>query len=287
MSESSLISEKEEVVTTPNVIVDTAGEIEAMDASAVELKIEEIIDSTNFGDFKLGGLLAKVESDGYWKSYGHASFKAYLQIVEENFGVSYRKQRYLIDIYNKLVNAEIPWEKVSGLGWTKLKELGKVLTAANVDLWVGEAEKLTVLQLQVKVAEAMSADGKAPTLTTDEDMTTAITTFTVKVHEDQKEIIKEALSKARDDTGSDYDGVALEAIAMSYLESGAVATLKTLMAKSSPEEVMDTFEQLWPHFNITVTGATADAEGEADVVISEPIPEEAETSVATSFTEDL
>ena len=53
-----------------------------------------------------------------------------------------RKARYLISIYDNLVTKMIPWEKVSHLGWTKLKDLAPVLTPENVDEWVAKAEKL-------------------------------------------------------------------------------------------------------------------------------------------------
>ena len=121
----------------------TATEIEGLTkakALAEAVKLHTNVDNTYF---RLGGILAKILENKWFDD--HETFGEY---VEETFGFKERKARYLIEIYVELVNQRIPHEKVSILGWTKIKMLAKHLDVNNVDEWVERASSLSVRELE-------------------------------------------------------------------------------------------------------------------------------------------
>lgn len=248
---SEAIMEKtSEAKAVPDVIEDTVAEIENLSKDAAFASIGKLNDSSNFNNFRLGGVLSSIQKNQWWQEQGHESFKS---CIEDAYGMEYRKAMYLMGIYNNLVESEVPWSKVSDIGWTKLKELAAILTKENVDEWVEIAKDHTAIQLQARVREAkkgtLASSGSEPT-------SSDITTFSVKVHGDQKETIKDAVDKAKAEAETEFDGVALEAICISYLSGGKVAkvpSFKEAMATMEPEEVLQTFSAIWPDIDLKVT----------------------------------
>ncbi len=247
----------EQVITKDEVpevdlIVETAKEINALDKETAFEVVPSLIDSVDFSYFKLGGVLSAIQDNDWWNGES-PTFRSF---IEDNFGLHYRKGMYLIKIYDGLVEAEIPWHKVSGLGWTKLKELADILTQENCDEWVAKAESMTTLNLQAAVkafkAGDLSTDG-----TTDPD-SSGVSTITFKVHPDQKETINEAVDQAMEDSDTEFKGVALEAICMNFLAGGSTKeapkalSLQGTMEKYSYEQVLEAFEAIWPEIAVTV-----------------------------------
>jgi len=241
----------ESTETEADLIGDIASEIENITKEAAFEMVPGLIESVDFSYFKLGGVLSVIQDNGWWEGESD-TFKLF---IPEKFGLQYRKAMYLINIYDSLVEAEIPWHKVSGLGWTKLKDLADILTNENVDEWVELANELTFLNLKERIkafkAGELSTDG-----TTDPD-SSGVSTITFKVHPDQKETIKNAVDKALEDADTEFKGVALEAICLNFLAGGNTGkqkamSLKGTMEKYSPQQVLEAFEAIWPEINITV-----------------------------------
>lgn len=246
------VSEEVKQSTTDDFLLTTAHQIENLTEEQAFSAVEQLLDKQGEDDFRLGGLLATIQSHGWFG--GYASFK---EMVQTKYGLHYRKAMYLIQIYTDLVKNQIPWEKVKGLGWTKLKEIAPILTQENVDEWVAKALVLTVLQLQEAVKAHLN---KGTDADEGDTITSTVTTMTFKVHQDQKETIRSALDKAKAEAGTEFDTVALEAICIGYL-GGATdvnasevskPTLKDLMKGMSPEDVLMVFEQCFPEINLTV-----------------------------------
>lgn len=242
--------EKEVAATETDIIVQTAKEIGDLDRDTALEVVPSLIDSVDFSYFKLGGVLSTIQDNDWWEGEA-GTFKEFIQ---DNFGLHYRKAMYLINIYDKLVESGIPWAKVSGVGWTKLKELADILTIDNVDEWVEKANSMTTLNLQAAVkaykAGELSTDG-----TTDPD-SSGVSTITFKVHPDQKETIKQAVEQAMEEASTEFKGVALEAICMNYLAGGSTKkapapSLQSLMEKMDALDVLEAFEVVFPNINIT------------------------------------
>ena len=246
------LMEKDETVEV-DLIVETAKEIGALDKETAFEIVPSLIESVDFSYFKLGGVLHAIQENDWWTG-DSPTFRSF---IEDNFGIHYRKAMYLVKIYDGLVEAEIPWHKVSGLGWTKLKELADILTQENVDEWVAIAAGMTTLNLiaAVKAYKLAQAGGLTTDGTTDPD-TSGVSTITFKVHPDQKETIKEAVDQAMEDSDTEFKGVALEAICMNFLAGGSTKdapkplSLQGTMEKYSAEQVLEAFEAIWPEINV-------------------------------------
>lgn len=259
--------------TSSDVLVQIAHEVETLSQKKAFELVDELIEQRGRNAFKLGGALAvildksKAPGNEEWLE-GQASFK---ELCEQRFKFSYQTAWYLIGIYKHLVGQQIPWSAVKDLGWTKVMVLAyaKVLTAHNAASWVEkvEKEKLTVSQLKCVV------EGGGGTRA-----------LTIKVqHEDQKVAIREALDKAKKESNTKYDAVALHNIAQAYLGNaigmelvGATAAEKPkqktklkeywlsllgkefeemrgdLEADDAPELVLNTFQAQWPTIKVTV-----------------------------------
>ena len=185
---------------------------------------------------------------------GHETFRAF---VETECGLKYRKGMYLIEIYNGLVESGVAWDKVKHLGWTKLSYLASILSVDNVDDWVAVAENLTVLQLIEHIKASTKGDNAANSPEVVDGNTSSTTTMTFKVHQDQKDTIREALDKAKHESGTEFDSVALEAIAMDFLggesKLKSIPTLVELMTGKSIEEVLEAVSNVFPDVTLEAT----------------------------------
>jgi len=237
-----------------DLIVETVSEIESMTKEEAFLIVPSLLENVDFSYFKLGGVLSAIQENGWWE--GHTdNFK---EFIPETFGLHWRKGYYLIRIYDRLVEADIPWAKVSDLGWTKLKELADILTNENVDEWVAKANTLSVLQLiaAVKAFKELGKTGLSTDGTTAPD-SSGVSTITFTVHPDQKETIKQAIDQALDESDTEFKGVALEAICLNYLAGGSTKaaakplSLSGTMEKYTVGQVLDAFEVVFPETNIT------------------------------------
>lgn len=240
---------QEEVVAvgkkSKDLIAVIAQEIESLTKVKALNLADKLSENIEADYFRLGGVL-KVIYESTWFE-GHESFGAF---VSDRFGFQERKAKYLMEIYTHLVTKQIPWEKVAGLGWTKLKDLARVLTAENVDEWVEKATPLTVAELQA-LLKGPAAEGKASDTVSSDSQT-----LKFKFKSDQVETVTSALNKAKAEVNTTYDSVALEAICTGYL-GGSVGvsagkTLEEQMAEAGAEGVLELFDKLFPHINLTV-----------------------------------
>lgn len=247
---------KKKAADDSNVFVSTATAIEKLEKEEAFSRVPELLDSVDFNYFQLGGVLAVIQSNDWAKEEGFDSFR---DLVEHKFGLHYRKAMYLVGIYTSLIEAEVPFDKVAGIGWSKLKEIASVVTPDNVEEWVAKAQDNTVLQLIELVKKAKEGTLQKSDETPDEGPKN-VTTFSVKVHADQKTTIANAIDKAKKEADTEFPGVALEAICMGYLAGASGGTkaakpksLKAVMEGYSYEEVLEAFEVIWPDIDITAT----------------------------------
>jgi Tfp pilus assembly major pilin PilA len=150
----------------------------------------------------------------------------------------------------------VPWKKVKEVGWTKLKEIAKILTQDNVEDWVEKAKVVNTLTLQDMVKkEAASAEGADASQSAE---TEKVTTKTFKVHAGQKEVIEAAIKKAKETSGTDVDTMALEYICSDYL-AGSASSSKTPAQQLAAtvkgldiEVVMHIIDEAFPDFDFMV-----------------------------------
>lgn len=191
--------------------------------------------------FVLGGILKRIHENNWYEDY--ESFGEY---VAETFGFKERKARYLMEIYEELTFNRIPWEKVSILGWTKIKMLCKVLAIDNVDEWVEKAGSMSVKELDA-VLNAKD-DSEEKNTSTENN----VKNMTFKLHNEQIDAVNAALSKAKADFGTEYDNVALESVCNNYLGSTQAIDLVALLQAKGLEGALEALEAAYPEADITV-----------------------------------
>lgn len=254
-TEGADTSEGEALGDTDDQIIQTAHEIENLKEDKAFKLVPSLLDDIDRNCFKLGGILSRINSQGWFMDKGYENFRAY---VEAETDVGYRKAMYLIGLYNGLVESGVTWDQVKHLGWTKLKDLAPHLTAENVEEWVAMVDGLTTLQIQElikeKTAGVKSGESSESKATTDAKKTV---TMTFKLHEDQKQTVREALDKCKHETGTEHDNVALEHIALDYLGGESklkqIPSLVELMKGKSAEEVLEAFGEVFPDVEIQAT----------------------------------
>lgn len=233
-----------------DLISTTSTQLENLSQKEAFALVPELHDTVDHAYFKLGGVLAVIQTHEWWKDGGYENFK---QLVENRFGIKYRKAMYLIGIYAALVESGVPYEAFGNIGWTKVKEIASIVTKENVTEWVEKAALLTVLQLQEAVKAVQSGTlAKSDSTPT----TTGVSTFTCKVHDDQKETINKAIEKAMKEADTEHKGVALEAVCMNYLSGAKVAKPKPLLEilkANDPEEILKAFEKAFPDIELSAT----------------------------------
>jgi len=238
------------IAAADDVLVQIVQDISKLDAATAIAAVPALLDGADENYFRLGGVLSAISANKFYETKGYDTFKSF---VEHEYNIQYRKAMYWIQIYDNLIESSVPWNKVKDIGWTKLKELSGILTLDNVDEWVQRAKNSTTLQLIEAINLAKSGSLEKSGIEPVDEHKSEVTTFTVKVHADQKTLIREAIDKAKQEAQTDYDGVALEAICMNYMSGGNVgkpAALETMLAKFTPEDVLLALEKAFPSLEI-------------------------------------
>lgn len=240
---------KKKVEKTGNLILDIAHEVEGLTKTKALNEAERLAENIEINFFKLGGVLKLISDNSWFDSEKDQTFEGF---VHQTYGFQGRKARYLINIYDNLVTKQIPWEKVSHLGWTKVKELAPVLTPENVDEWVTKAEGLTVLELIAVIKGALAPEGAEKAVKTSDD----ITRMTFKLKTDQAEVVTQALAKAKGELHTEFDTVALENICAGYVGGTSVVSkpysLDEVIQTTGFEPLLKRIAELFPAFDITV-----------------------------------
>lgn len=256
----------------PDIISQAAHVIENLDAQGAFAMANELLDGSEFNTFKLGGVLLRVNSEKYFTTIGNEGkgYESFKEFVEIEYGFKYRKAMYLVEIYSAVIELNLTWDKIKHIGWTKLKTLLNsnlnLVTAENIDGWIKKAEGMTVLQLESAVKGATSNNGQA----IENDPGKEVTTMTFKLHPDQKDVLRTALEKAKEQGGFDTDTVALEMIATQFLGSPGFTTstvsaepvaattfdgvsMAETFATLGYAKVLEFFEQAFPTIELSVS----------------------------------
>lgn len=187
-------------------------EIETLDdADEIDKIIREVIKNEGVNDFRLGGLFARLNSVKVFED--GQNFKTFVLDV---YGVQYRKAMYLIANYNAVVGAELTWDDVQELGWTKLAKIVPVLTKDNAKEWIEKAKAVNASTLMKLVAAAMK---EGVTDLSDTKVQKNFKTRTFQLPEDEVEGVDEAIEHAMKLTSTDAKGIALSYVCNEYLNS--------------------------------------------------------------------
>ena len=140
-------------VLAPDPLTCAAHEIENVGEADAHRLAAEIAETSDFEAFRLGGLLARIHRERWYRGAGYPDFRSY---VEARHGFKLRKALYLAAIYESEIDLGLTWQELRPVGWSKLKELVGVVDRDNARDWLATAaaEGMTVLKLHALVQEA-------------------------------------------------------------------------------------------------------------------------------------
>lgn len=247
MSSVELLKKPKSKSEDQDLILDVASELENLTKEEALGLAYDLSQANDQNEFRLGGVFSLIKTNGWFDGY-----KTFGDYVSEVYGTEYRKAMYCIEIYEKLVHAQIPWSKLQGIGWTKTSILAKILTAENVDAWVAKALDVNckTLKLLVKGGDVTAKDEEVK-------ITSDVTKVTLVFHPDQKAIFDQAVDKSKAEGNFDTTTVALEHICLGYLGEVVPLPAKGLPLKEQMvavgfEKVLDFFQEIWPNITLTV-----------------------------------
>jgi hypothetical protein len=165
-------------------------------------------------NFKLGGYLAKVWDEGWYKTEGMSGVQAWSSFVEEQFGIRKAKADYLRNVYNTLVESGITWAQVDDLGWSKIRACYTILTKDNVTDIVEAGRDMNCREFEEYARSLKQKSGSVAT-------PGKIVCRTFKLHSDQLETVDAAIKQMMEESGTAYPSVALEYICLEYLATGS------------------------------------------------------------------
>jgi hypothetical protein len=207
-----------------NPIITFASKIEKVTTRIeVEENIKKFRDAREFDFFKLGGAIAVAQSLFTKKKSEFEGYKNFGHYIEAVHGIPYGKAMHAARMYRKLVDLDVPWSAFENIGWTKVRLLLDVVTKQG---------------------------------------TSTITTKTFKLHEDQKQLVNDAIKKAQAETGSAVEAANIEAICQSYIGAGLLfpdwepaftyAAKHTNDAAALVQKLVAMAQDLFPQLSIAV-----------------------------------
>lgn len=155
------------------------GYIEEKEAAEIRTRIQDLRISIERNYMEMGGCLNDVltkrtkKEVPVWKSWGYDSFNDY---CEKEIGFKSRKGYYILSIWRKIKDGNLPGGVIESVGWSKaalltqLSEAGG-LTAENQDDWMTAAKNKTHEELKqmVQLAREQLEDSESDTQEPEKD----------------------------------------------------------------------------------------------------------------------
>jgi hypothetical protein len=142
-----------------NADIDLIHLIENMNKSDAFTRLDDLAELSEKTFFEIGGVLSKISKNKWFDSC--PSFEDW---ITKNTTYRISKARALIQVYDAVVAAELPWVAIKDIGWTKLRAFARVLTKDNAEHWLGIAKSQGKLDLieQVKKHLVTASEGTEP-----------------------------------------------------------------------------------------------------------------------------
>jgi hypothetical protein len=174
-------------------------------AEKVRKEIETLDHQTDFGFVRLAELLAQVYENGWVSAWGFEDFGAYGSTL--NCGKS--KAYALVRIWSTIAAiTTVPREQLLALGWSKLRELARIIDEENAPELTMQATQLSHREL-TRLVRAQSETSRD----------TGLVTLTFRITPGDAAPVNDALSLASEMFKTEDAGKALGNICLGWLES--------------------------------------------------------------------
>lgn len=261
MSTSDVLMEKDAVsepgFQEPDVVADTVAWVEGLSVEDAEAVTAELIEARELDTFKLGGVLDRVKREKFWNPGSKGpSNESFAWWVEQVHSFSARKARYLIGVYNGIVDSETKWEKVSKIPWTKLRMIAPLLKSLDSLTGDARAKARAANDKLIKLARIHSRSGleiKLKRLNAKESSGEHYEPVSFKLKPDQHENFEAAMKLANEMNEKPFksDAAALDAVCTGFLTgAGKPPTLEQLLKHAGPDTAAELYEKLFPGHSI-------------------------------------
>jgi hypothetical protein len=235
-------------------------EVSSILSNASSLREEAIRakDMVEIGYMKLAKCLYDIYTQNVYQVWDFPNFENY---IDSELQFNYRKAMYLVEIYNKALMLNMDMDRLERLGWTKAKELIRVVDQSNAEEWIEIAENSTAKELNFKVkTEKDSQRDKSSVI----DDTPTITTITLKLGMVEHAIIKDALEESARLINTEDIALAFANICQEWSESKGIVPILTTL-----EDHIEHLERIYGRrLSIQGTISTHEEEEEEDDEVS-------------------
>lgn len=166
-------------------------------------------------------LLAKCLYDIYHQDvfstyWNYSSFEDY---IDKEIQITYRKAMYLVEIYGKAKLLNMDMDRLERMGWSKARELIRIVDESNVEEWMDKAENSTVKELNIQVKKEKDKTADKSSIVEEAPI---ITTITFKLGMAEHAIIDDALQESKSLINSTDLALALANICQEWMEAKGV-----------------------------------------------------------------
>lgn len=174
---------------------------------------ERLVARQDEDDFTLGGVLSHIQRHNLHCKLGYSGTADFQHYIEQELGVKYRKARYLISIYECFSKLGLDEQRLSAMGWSKAKELVRVVTKDNFEALADFAQSHSRREL-IEHLRANYMESNVDTRSA--SARPKKTKLVLSLHNDQATTVTRALEAAKQQAGTDDLNAALEFICAEY-----------------------------------------------------------------------
>lgn len=166
-------------------------------------------------------LLAKCLYDIYHQDVfnTHWNYTSFEDYIDNEIQIAYRKAMYLVEIYGKAKLLNMDMARLERMGWSKARELIRVVDESNVDEWMSKAENCTVKELNIQVKQERDKSSDKSSIVEEAPI---ITTITFKLGMAEHAIIDDALNESKSLINTSDLALALANICQEWMEAKGV-----------------------------------------------------------------
>lgn len=180
-------------------------------------------DMVEFGYMKLARCLYDIYNQNLYQKWDYITFENY---IDNELQINYRKAMYLVEIYNKAMMLNMDMGRLEKIGWTKARELIRVVDQVNADEWMSIAENATVKELNVLVRQEKDKGEDRASIV---DEVPLITTITFKLGMAEHALIRDALDESMRLLNTEDLALGFANICSEWLEQKGVVPIQTTL----------------------------------------------------------
>jgi hypothetical protein len=266
------------------------------EARAAEV-LHSITDKTERSRFEIGGVLARMQAEGWTGDY-----EDFFSFATAEFGHARREILKMIQVYRCLTTCGCTWSEAKTLGWSKLARVAPILTPENyIEVFESVADlSFESVEEWVKAYRRREEDGDNPEGEGNEP--SEVTRWTAKLYDDDmREMVEMACEKVKEESGTEDKGHQLYRICTDFMAGGAQpeGVFNLAQVSKSPEALSRHLHDLMTQALAAKTGkALEDFEDAALTVLGDAVtgdvehwpegmPEQAENEFLAALREEV